>query len=142
MIAPRPKFWDCHDDLARLAAWLRDQRIARYPAAIAKQSITAEDAAADILAWRAIAADWDFVVSLRPRAGPDVHRRDKLSAIQIAIDRYATRAAADPESLVLAETLDCIRALHWHAANGRFLVCARFNADRLAGSGKPIAKAA
>lgn len=128
----RPRFWDAHEDLARLAVWLRDQRIARYPAAIAKGAITREEAQADILAWSAIAADWQFFVTLQPRTAPDAPLEAKLAAIRTAIERYETRVAASPETPVLQDTLDCIGALYWHAENGRFLSAAAFNAEHRA----------
>jgi hypothetical protein len=126
----KPRFWDCHEDLLRLAAWLRAQRIERYPAAIAEGKITREDAAADIRAWTAIEADWTHAVTLAPRAGPEIGRDAKLAALDIAVRRYESRAAAEPDSAVISDTLACIRALRWHAGNGRFLHVAAVNAAR------------
>lgn len=86
-------------EIARVAALIRDDKIARYPKWVARGAATQDDADADIAAWEHLAADYAFVSDPEVRepgeGGLEWHRR-KLAALNLAATRYADRLAKAP----------------------------------------------
>jgi hypothetical protein len=106
-----------------------DARIVHYPAAIVRGQISETDAARDIQAWRAIAADWRFFYTLNPREGADVPAAAKLAAIELAIGRFQARADKAPRDQALADTVEALQALAWHQRRDGEPGCRRWCAE-------------
>ncbi len=119
----RPPFVDEWPALARVAQLLLDQRIAGYPAQIARARMTQALADDGLRTMRAVAAIWRAVVDRQ-----DIDERDPIAALGASwaemradLSTTATRAAgraaaamregvADPDDFAA-----CVAALAWQA---------------------------
>lgn len=108
---PVPNYY--HDygllrDQARAALARREQA---YPSLVEQGSMTEADARADIRAWRAIVAEWEWIVAgtgMRDAPGP-VSLDAMIAALELAIERAGK--AGNPDQVQLNT------AIHWHFTN-------------------------
>lgn len=73
--------------LANEAAAAVERREARYPALIKAGKIPADQAAQEIRVWRAIAADWHWVVTFDRREVDSATHAEKIAAIEESLRR-------------------------------------------------------
>lgn len=88
MIADRPRYAYETEDLARVAAHLHAQRVALYPAAVERGSLTPAEAADGIRIMAAIAADWQRRITLTATpAERDGTNAEKVETLRRAAER-------------------------------------------------------
>ena len=73
--------------LAKEAAAAVDRREAQFPARVDAGKLAPEQAALEIRVWRAIAADWHWVVTLERQTVESVTLEEKLAAIEESLRR-------------------------------------------------------
>lgn len=109
-----PKWAYVHADLADYAAWMRDQRIANYPARVAGAIMTQADADRGILIMSELARLWrnaaDGTLPAQPIQVDDV---DMHGALAAAFAGAQSLAAGNPLDPILADRRDCLLAMMW-----------------------------
>lgn len=107
---PVPLFYHDHPLLLAQARAALARREQAYPGLVEQGSMTPTDASADIAAWRAIVAEWEWVVAgtgMRDAPGP-VSLDGMIAALQLAIERAGKAGNHDQVQLNTA--------LHHHLA--------------------------
>ncbi len=103
-----------HADLADYAAWMRDQRIANYPARVAEEKMTQAEADRGILIMSELARLWrhaaDCTLPAQPIQVDDVDMHGALAAAFAGAQSLAARNPLDP---ILADRRDCLLAMMW-----------------------------
>lgn len=92
---------DRYTPLAREAAAAVKRRQAQYPALVARGKLTADQAETEIRVWRAIAADWRWVVTLERIDAPPATLAEKVAALEESArraERAMRRAFAQADS--------------------------------------------
>lgn len=111
---PPPFALYCHPDLAAYAEWMRDQRIANYPARVAEAKMTQEDADRGILVMSELARLWrhaaDCTLPAQPIQVDDIDMHGALAAAFAGAQSLAARNPLDP---ILADRRDCLLAMMW-----------------------------
>jgi hypothetical protein len=106
MIVPR--------HLARAAAFELQSREKHYPAMVAGQSLSAEEAQADWRAWRAIAR-----FTAGEPIGDDISWAELEHATSNALIRREQACQAKPDNRGLAERRDLVAAIHQAISHNR-----------------------
>lgn len=103
-----------HSDLADYAEWMRDQRIANYPARVGDGKLTQEDADRGILVMSELARLWRHAASGTLPAQPiQVDDVDMHGALAAAYAGAQALAARNPHDPILADRRDCLLAMMW-----------------------------
>lgn len=91
-----------------------DRRRAAYPEMIKRRLISADEAARDIAAWEALAAEWLWIC-VGKGAPPPLHTHaDRIAAIELAMTRVRQELARSARTSALYRQAHIIQALHWH----------------------------
>ena len=92
---------DRYAPLAREAAAAVERRQAQYPALVERGKLSADQADAEIRVWRAIAADWRWVVMLKRIDAPPATLAEKVDALEESArraERAMRRAFAEADT--------------------------------------------
>lgn len=91
-----------------------------YPAMIAAGTIDRDDAAADLVAWRYLAAEWSWIITGKGEPPPPSSLAARRAAVDLALARIdGERERGRPSAeLEIQQMLN--QALAWHLARTRF----------------------
>lgn len=104
---------DYHDMAAAAEAALA-RRTEAYPAMVARSAMTDQDAASDIAAWTALAAEWRWIDSGTGAAPCRTTLFARIDALDLALERTATAAMRNPRDEALRHQQDIYTAMRWH----------------------------
>ncbi|OJW58049.1 MAG: hypothetical protein BGO57_12425 [Sphingomonadales bacterium 63-6] len=116
---------DDWDDLAAEAQAAYQRRYASYPDLVKLGRISAEDARADLLAWRAIARDWHWIAYGDGEPADCNTLEQRMKALDTAVERWIDFAANEGGSLFPADQRqgEAICAMRWWAERERTFFC-------------------
>jgi hypothetical protein len=121
MASLRPRFAYEHADLAAVAGDLIAQRTLKYPDAVARGTLSAEQAADGLRIMTTIAADWkrhrDLILHGLPAAiGAEAEAAtsaERIATLEQAAQRARQIAASKPADADRAYYADCVETLLW-----------------------------
>lgn len=99
--------------LAMVAADIHAQRVAHYPAAVARGVLTLEQAAAGIRIAAAVEADWRRVMDPALPRDRGASKTEKIATLTTAAARSAELAAKQPDDWGRAEYAEFVQTLLW-----------------------------
>ena len=129
-----PRYADDAVILCDLAQHLLAERIAKYPAVVARGGMTQAQADDGIRTMRAVATRWTMIplrdlANPRPAATDIASEHEMRATLAAASARTAQIAAADPDNRDKADYAQAVAALLWHAEHAVAAHVARWTPD-------------
>jgi hypothetical protein len=131
IICPEPpSLRDNHAKIARQAAKMAADRAQKYPAMLARGTISPSQAASDIAIWNLIAADWRWIATGEGEPAPMETLTARREAINQSLVNIAAIVARDGDfTPALNFTAHLIIAMCWHLQPERGVRDVYFHAD-------------
>lgn len=121
--------WGALSTEATRQLWIRKDS---YPAMVAAGRMAEEEAAEDIAAWAAIAADWEWIDGGEGEPASTASLPARIAALDLALGRIAARIDKDgarPELIERRIKLELMREWAGREASGPFNTTARWMAS-------------
>ena len=109
---------DDWDDLAAEAQAAYQRRYASYPGLVKSGRIPAEEARADLLAWRAIARDWHWIAYGDGEPADCNTMEQRMHALDVAVERWIEFAANESGPLFPAGAQPAAARDYWNSKTG------------------------